>query len=60
MGRGMSIREYERFINGHHDNRHAWNDDGETCLKCGDKDWMNDPICSNSKIKVVKNDQQNS
>lgn len=20
--------------------RHVWNDDGSTCLKCGDKDWM--------------------
>ena len=48
--KGMSIREYERFINGQHDKTHAWDDDGETCLKCGDKDWMNDPICSNSKI----------
>lgn len=24
---------------------HRWNDVGEKCLDCGDKDWMNDPIC---------------
>lgn len=51
MERGMSIREYEKFINGQHDSKHTWDDGGETCLKCGDKDWMSDPVCSNSKIK---------
>lgn len=25
--------------------QHRWNDVGERCLDCGDKDWMNDPIC---------------
>lgn len=25
--------------------QHQWNDDGERCLKCGDKDWMGGP-CS--------------
>lgn len=24
---------------------HRWNDVGEKCLDCGDKDWMNDPMC---------------
>lgn len=24
---------------------HRWNDVGERCLDCGDKDWMNDPVC---------------
>lgn len=24
---------------------HKWDADGERCVKCGDKDWYNDPIC---------------
>lgn len=24
---------------------HRWDDVGEKCLDCGDKDWMNDPVC---------------
>ena len=27
------------------DNRHKWDADGERCVECGDKDWMNDPAC---------------
>lgn len=27
------------------DGRHQWDRDGERCVKCGDKDWMNDPVC---------------
>lgn len=30
---------------------HKWDADGERCVKCGDKDWMNDPVCSESKLK---------
>jgi len=25
---------------------HRWDDVGERCLDCGDKDWMADPACS--------------
>lgn len=24
---------------------HEWDDVGERCIKCGDKDWMADPVC---------------
>lgn len=30
-------------------NPHKWDDDGERCLKCGDKDWFAGPACT-SKI----------
>ena len=31
---------------------HEWDDpDGSTCGKCGDKDWMADAACSESRIK---------
>jgi hypothetical protein len=26
--------------------RHRWDRDGERCLDCGDKDWMDDPVCT--------------
>ena len=32
---------------------HEWNHgegEGDTCVKCGDKDWMVDPVCSESKV----------
>ena len=29
-----------------HGHSHRWNDEGERCLKCGDKDWMADRFCS--------------
>ena len=35
------------------DGGHYWDDCGQTCLRCGDKDWMADRCCSNYK-KVVK------
>lgn len=25
---------------------HLWGDCGERCIKCGDKDWMADAVCS--------------
>ena len=52
----LSIREYERMINGQHDDSHAWDDTGERCLKCGDKDWFASKKCSNSKIKKMRQD----
>ncbi|GIU22185.1 hypothetical protein [Shewanella sp. MBTL60-007] len=30
---------------------HLWNDDLSTCVKCGDKDWMADEFCSESRLK---------
>lgn len=33
--------------------RHEWDWEtgaGERCVKCGDKDWMADPVCSESKL----------
>jgi len=29
---------------------HRWNDDGERCLDCGDKDWMADKYCSAAPV----------
>ena len=29
---------------------HRWNDDGERCLDCGDKDWMADKHCSAAPV----------
>ena len=29
---------------------HEWDDDLSTCIKCGDKDWMADKYCSESKL----------
>ncbi|KVU10333.1 hypothetical protein [Burkholderia ubonensis] len=31
--------------------RHEWDETGERCVKCGDKDWFADPHCSESRIK---------
>lgn len=31
---------------------HHWDDSGERCLRCGDKDWMADEFCSNHKKPV--------
>jgi hypothetical protein len=30
---------------------HKWNDEGEQCTKCGDKDWMADASCSERLVK---------
>jgi hypothetical protein len=29
---------------------HKWSRDGETCLECGDKDWMAGPVCRPKSI----------
>ena len=29
---------------------HKWSNDGETCLQCGDKDWMAGPVCRSKNI----------
>jgi len=31
--------------------RHEWGGEGDRCVKCGDKDWMADPVCSESKLR---------
>jgi hypothetical protein len=31
---------------------HNWDESGERCLNCGDKDWMADPSCSQNKLKT--------
>lgn len=31
--------------------RHEWDRDGERCVKCGEKDWMADAVCSESKLR---------
>lgn len=33
---------------------HRWNDDGERCLDCGDKDWMADKYCSAAPVVQEK------
>ena len=30
---------------------HEWDDNLETCIKCGDKDWMADDVCSESRVE---------
>ncbi|QZI91843.1 hypothetical protein SIPHO067v1_p0067 [Vibrio phage 51E28.1] len=39
---------------------HDWNHgegEGDTCLKCGDKDYMADPFCSESKLPLKGTNQ---
>ncbi len=33
---------------------HDWNDNLETCLKCGDKDWRADEFCSEYMVNDKK------
>jgi len=33
---------------------HHWDATGERCLKCGDKDWMADPVCSGGQQESQK------
>ena len=35
---------------------HKWDADGERCVKCGDKDWFNNPICSTQALKGTDDD----
>lgn len=35
--------------------RHVWNDDGSTCLKCGDKDWMDGEYVDESNTITANN-----
>ena len=41
---------------------HDWTGEGERCKNCGDKDWMNDPLCisrvdlSGAEVKLPKRD----
>jgi hypothetical protein len=30
--------------------RHQWDDGGERCVKCGDKDWFAGAVCDESKL----------
>ena len=39
---------------------HQWDEDGSTCVKCGDKDWMADPLCSESKLNLISDDELKS
>ena len=32
---------------------HTWDEDGERCLKCGDKDWMADESCSERLVTAA-------
>lgn len=32
---------------------HRWDEDGERCLKCGDKDWMDTPCHSREPVNEV-------
>ena len=31
--------------------KHTWNDEGDTCIKCGDKDWMQPTDCVVDRTK---------
>lgn len=33
---------------------HHWDATGERCMKCGDKDWMADPVCSGGQQESQK------
>jgi len=32
--------------------RHEWDESGERCLKCGDKDWFAGPVCEETKVRT--------
>jgi hypothetical protein len=58
---GYNQVEFDEWADAHHTTEqsapatapatHSWNGpDGSTCVKCGDKDWMPDAGCSESKL----------
>lgn len=33
--------------------QHKWDEDGERCERCGEKDWFSGPVCMGTPVNVV-------